>query len=634
MLKINLRSLGTKISHWFRPGQNKADRQRLLLSAIAAVLIIALIIISLAFLFEARYHQRFFPGSRLGKINLEGLTFDEAYFLTEKTVQDLENQGIKIEKNGAVFPVKSISGSASPDTARTFFRLDSQASLAKAFAFGRDGNWRENLLVQAKMFFQPRSFEMIFEINREALATMIKTEFASLEKNESDARPEITLINNSWQIEVLPEETGLILDVEKALDDLEKNLKNLDDAGIILASKIELPNIKKSEITEKEIGLARGIMDRDPLKLSFEDTLWTLKKEDLALMLEFQKKENIAVGANPEKFKAWLEANAGEIINILPRNARIEMENGQVTAFAAHQEGRETDWEKTLEAINLALNANEPKVEIMVKTILPQILTESINDLGIKEIIGTGKSNFAGSPANRRHNIKNGASKLSGILIKPNEEFSLINALGPVDSTTGYLTELVIKGNKTTPEYGGGLCQIGTTIFRAIMASGLPVLERQSHSYNVSYYLEDGLPGTDATIYIPKPDVRFLNDTGRYILIQSRIVGDNLYFDFWGTKDGRVAERTKPKTWGWTSPPPTKYIETLDLPAGVKKCTEKSHQGVSASFDYLVTYPGQETKKTTFTSYYKPWQAVCLIGVEKLTETGTSTIPLSPGAAP
>ncbi|MEK7167690.1 MAG: VanW family protein, partial [Patescibacteria group bacterium] len=577
------------------------------------------------FFFEARYYQRFFPGSLLGNINLEGLTFDEAYSLVEKSANDLEDQGIKIQKNNASLLVKSVSDSSSPDVAQTIFSLDSHTALTKAFTFGRDKSWWENLLIQVRMFFQTKRFEMDYDMNREVLTQMIKVQFSSSEKNELAARPEISLVNGSWQVEILPEETGMILDMEKALNDFENNLKNLDNADIILASKIELPGVKKSEVTPENISLIREIMGREPLKLSFEGNIWTLKKEDLTLMLGFQKKETVVVSVNPDKFKAWLETSVGEIINTPAQNARIEMENGKVTAFAAHQEGREIDWEKTLETVNLALNTNEPKVEILVRTSLPEILTESINDLGIKEIIGTGKSSFAGSPTNRRHNIKNGASKLQGMIIKPGEQFSLITALGPVDGTTGYRTELVIKGNKTTPEYGGGLCQIGTTVFRAAMASGLPILERQNHSYSVSYYLEDGLPGTDATIYIPKPDVRFLNDTGKHILIQSRIIGDTLYFDFWGAKDGRITERTKPKTWGWTSPLPTKYVETTDLPVGQKKCTESSHQGVSASFDYTVTYPDQEVKKTTFTSYYKPWQAVCLIGVEKLTETASST---------
>jgi len=87
------------------------------------------------------------------------------------------------------------------------------------------------------------------------------------------------------------------------------------------------------------------------------------------------------------------------------------------------------------------------------------------------------------------------------------------------------------------------------------------------------------------------------------------------------------------------SPAPIKYIETLDLKPGEKKCTESSHKGISASFDYTVTNPDAQVKKQTFVSVYKPWQAVCLIGVDKLsgsdgsavsTSTDSSAIPVVP----
>jgi len=146
-----------------------------------------------------------------------------------------------------------------------------------------------------------------------------------------------------------------------------------------------------------------------------------------------------------------------------------------------------------------------------------------------------------------------------------------------------------------------------------VLDSGLPILERQNHSYRVSYYEP---AGTDATIYNPKPDFRFINDTGNHILIQTYINGDELIFEFWGTKDGRKVVQTKPVIYNITSPPPTKYIETADLPPEKIKCTERAHNGASTSFDYTVTYPNNEVKETVFDSHYRPWQEVCLVGVE------------------
>ncbi len=181
----------------------------------------------------------------------------------------------------------------------------------------------------------------------------------------------------------------------------------------------------------------------------------------------------------------------------------------------------------------------------------------------------------------------------------------------------------------------GEVIQVGTTIFRATFNSGLPVTQRRNHSYRVSYYEP---AGTDATIYDPAPDYRFVNDTGHHILIQTRMEGNDLYFDLWGTKDGRKVVATKPVIYNIVKPAPTKIIETPDLPEGKRKCTESAHAGADAYFDYTVTYPNGEVKKERFSSHYIPWQAVCLVGAKKAaptpaTPTGTATPSVTPAPA-
>jgi len=108
--------------------------------------------------------------------------------------------------------------------------------------------------------------------------------------------------------------------------------------------------------------------------------------------------------------------------------------------------------------------------------------------------------------------------------------------LGAITEATGFVPELVIKENVTKPEYGGGLCQISTTIFRAAINAGLDVTERHNHAYPVKYY---GVPGFDATIYLPRPDLRFVNNTGKWLMLQSSISGSKLTFQVFGVSDGR-----------------------------------------------------------------------------------------------
>ncbi len=200
-----------------------------------------------------------------------------------------------------------------------------------------------------------------------------------------------------------------------------------------------------------------------------------------------------------------------------------------------------------------------------------------------------------------------------------------METLGAIDGAHGWLPELVIKGNETKPEYGGGLCQIGTTAFRGALNVGLPIVERRNHSYRVRYYEP---AGTDATLYDPKPDFRFRNDMAHPVLINAYSSGTKVVFEFWGTKDGRVADPIKPRIFNIVQPPPMKLIETTDLPPGQKKCTESAHAGATAEFTYTVTYPNGEVKSEVFRSHYRPWQAVCLVGkAAGSPETPAPTLP-------
>ncbi len=606
----------------------RTDKKWLIITIAVAFFVILMIFAGGAAAFEIRYRDKFFPGSRIGNVSLGGLTPVQALETVDKITENIEKEGIKIiYKNGDELYLKVtpiLNALNDPDLSQEIINFDNHGAVYEAFAYGRDGKWWQNLGRQVKIIFKDQEFKAKVKLNEQILAGSLRDQFADQEILTQNARPEITWHSDNYSVAIAAEQTGATFDFPRAISDLKDNLEQLKNDQIELIRTTGQPTVTKSQAEEKKYLIDEVLSTTTP-SFSYEDRQWIISKKQLAEMLEFYQKDGaVTLGTNKDKFTDWIQKNIAVEIDVEPQDASLEMKNGKVVKLTPHREGKKVDIEDAYRQINEGLLGDNLDFTVSVATAMPKIITGDINNLGINEIIGTGQSNFAGSPTNRRHNIKNGAGKLHGVLIKPDEEFSLITALGNVDAETGYLPELVIKGNQTTAEYGGGLCQIGTTVFRAAMASGLPITERRNHSYNVSYYLENGLPGTDATIYIPHPDVRFVNNTGHYILIQYRISGDNLYFDFWGTKDGRVAERTTPKVWGWTSPPATKYIETTDLAPGQKKCTESSHKGVSASFDYTITYADGTKNETTFTSYYKPWQAVCLIGVEKLSGETTA----------
>ena len=222
-----------------------------------------------------------------------------------------------------------------------------------------------------------------------------------------------------------------------------------------------------------------------------------------------------------------------EKINQPAKDASLIIENNKATQFDPGQNGQALD----LYVLKKLLLQNINDIHLPVMVSRPKIALADTNALGIKELVATGQSNFSGSPSNRIHNITVGAARFNGLIIQPGAEFSFNKYLGEVDGDHDFLPELVIKPEGVTPEFGGGLCQVSSTTFRAAMNAGLPITARRNHSFAVQYYAPQG---TDATIYPGSSDLKFINNLPSVMLIRTRIEGKKLFFDFFGTKDNRV----------------------------------------------------------------------------------------------
>jgi vancomycin resistance protein YoaR len=437
-------------------------------------------------------------------------------------------------------------------------------------------------------------------------------------------------------VTVVPSANGQHIDQDQLVEALEKALATGESQ--IVATIVEMTPEITTEQAESLKGNASAIMSEitKGRTLKIKDKTFALTASDLIALLQPRVADgDVVVGIDAEFLKSKLGKQLA-IFEQESKNAEFEYDGKKVLKFQPHQLGIQIDWEVLSKDLFASLSTKENSVVVVTKDAEPKIKIEDLNSLGLKEMIGTGRSEFAGSPKNRIHNITTGMNSLKNILIAPGETFSLMKALGPIDGTTGYLEELVIKDNKTLPEFGGGLCQIGTTTFRAAMGAGFPIVERRNHSYQVAYYFENGVSGTDATIYDPKPDFRFKNDTAHWVLLDPHLKGTTLDFYFWGTSDGRKASRTIPKKLATQPAPPKKEIPTTTLPPGKVKCTEKAHAGATMLFTYTVEYPDGTVKKEDFQSYYKPWAEVCLIGVAATSSPAGDpnlSAPISPDAA-
>lgn len=244
---------------------------------------------------------------------------------------------------------------------------------------------------------------------------------------------------------------------------------------------------------------------------------------------------------NEEALRASVVEAAKEL-DENPVNAILTAKDGFMTVETPEQPGFASDADQATTLIRTTLSQtgiSSIAIDMPGTVLEPAVKGSDIERLGIRELIAEGTTNFAGSPKNRIFNINHALKQFQGVLIAPGAEFSFVEQLGPVDGEHGYLPELVIKNNKTEPEFGGGICQVSSTVFRTAIYGGLKITERRNHAYPVSYYRPYGM---DATIYIPKPDLRFQNNTPGYIFLQPSVSGTRLTFQMYGTNDGRKVE--------------------------------------------------------------------------------------------
>jgi len=309
-----------------------------------------------------------------------------------------------------------------------------------------------------------------------------------------------------------------------------------------------------------------------------------------------------------------------------PVNAEFVIENDKVAKFTQSEDGQTLDKEKLekyiLDRIPAIIHSEGPReyeLAIPVTKVEPEITTEEVNSYGIEEKIGEGVSYFAGSIPNRIHNIGTAAGKIDGTLVPPGEEFSFNKNVGDISRLTGYKEAYVISGGRTILGDGGGVCQVSTTLFRAMLDAGIPITERNAHSYRVGYYEQNSPVGIDATIYVPSVDLKFVNDTGNYILIKADFSAEEqrLTFNMYGKNDGRVSTISEPVVLNRTPAPPPLYEDDPTLPVGVTKQVDYAASGAYVQFKRTVVKNGETIIDETYSSRYSPWQAVYKVGTKQ-----------------
>ncbi|MDE2840964.1 MAG: VanW family protein, partial [Chloroflexota bacterium] len=339
----------------------------------------------------------------------------------------------------------------------------------------------------------------------------------------------------------------------------------------------------------------------------------------------------LAVMGDAKRLQAWLEQVAVEATRP-PINARLTVRDEEVHLQEPAEQGYQTDSDVLLATAQAAIEQGITALYLPAEVQEPVYTAQNMHNWGFENVIAEGASLFEGSPAERAHNIALAASKLHGYVIPPGETFSFLSVLGPITRDDGYQSSLIIFGDQTVPGVGGGVCQVSTTMFRAAFWAGLPIMERNQHSYRVGYYERDGSPpGFDAAVYDPGVDLKFVNDSEHPILIQTHVDEEamELKFVFHGRSINRWVRMLPAVAKNWVKHgPPLPDKEDPDLPLGERLQVEWAVDGVYAEIHREVVVDG-ESHVDRFRSRYRPNREGWLVGTKIEEQPGQ--VPQLPG---
>jgi vancomycin resistance protein YoaR len=573
--------------------------------------------------FEVNQRDRIHSGLSMAGVDLSDMTISEAAAAIQQNLTYPDTGRLLIvdeEKSWLVSP------------AQLGFQIDAMASAKNAYANGRDGGVINKLRAQMNASDQSVSLSPVVVYDQR-----VAYEFLQNIANQIDTPViEASLGVNGVEVVVNSGQIGRQLDIESSLKQIDKILMALQDGAITLDVVETAPVILDVTDAAEQ---AKNIL-KEPLVLKLPEEIknagpWTITPEELAKFLVIERQKN----GNSTEFKVSLDRN---LLIIYLSSLAPTLKTGAINARYIFN-----DDTRLLEVIEPAVIGHTLNVEASLKEIVARVMAgehqimlqmdldepdakddTTGEELGITELVHAQTSYFYGSDPGRVQNIAAAAKSFHGLLIPPGATFSMASALGNISLDNGYAEALIIVGDQTIKGVGGGVCQVSTTLFRTAFFAGYPIVERNAHAYRVGYYEQrpDGsrdpsLAGLDATVYVPLVDLRFTNDTPYWLLMETYMGNYSLTWKFYSTKDGRTMEWDSTGATDIVEAPEPLYRENPELEQGEIKQVDYAAEGAYVSVTRTVYKSGEVYFQDTFTTQYRPWQAVFEYG------PGTEGIP-------
>jgi vancomycin resistance protein YoaR len=569
--------------------------------------------------YQLLYAGRIFPGVSVAGVNLSGMKPSDAAVKLNETLS-YPITGKILFRDGEKAWV------ATPAELGMVF--DPSASALTAYKLGRSGGLFGALSGQMRAGGRGVSVPPVIVFD-ERVAHQYLTQIAS---QINQPLQEASLNLEGTNVVAQPGQVGRELKMEATLVYLAGQLQTFSDGEVPLVVQEVQPQILD---VSAQADTARQILSQ-PLTLSIPNATqgdagpYIYNPEVLVNLLTVQRVQNgdqaaVQVTLNPRGLRDLLVPIKTQV-DRLPSNAKFVFndETRQLDVMEQSSVGRALDIDASVQAINEAVGRGEHTAALVINEEQPKVAaTATGQELGITELIWSETSYYYGSSQERIQNIDAAARQFHGILVAPGETFSMGAHLGDVSLDNGFAEALIIYGGRTIKGVGGGVCQVSTTLFRAVFNAGFPIVERTPHAYRVSYYeqtasgsVDPRLAGLDATVYFPLVDFKFTNDSPHWILMETyvNVSARTLQWKFYSTSDGRSV------TWDTSGPtnvvsaPEPLFEENPELSKNEMKQVDWAANGADVNVTRTVWMNGAVYFQDTITTHYEPWQAICQYG--------------------
>ena len=472
-------------------------------------------------------------GTTVAGVDISGLTAEDAVATLESGLADLVSEPI---------PVEAGERSATIDPAEAGLALDAEATVDRVTGFTLDPR------VVVGHLLGLGAVTPVVEVDETALTDAVTAGAVDLDVAPVDAVLEIA--DGTSTLETEPAD-GLAVDVEGSVD--------------LLASEWltgQRPFTLPSETVEPTLGqeavdtAMREIVDpllSGPVTVELnDDTTTSLTPEQLSDAADLVPEGSRFVLQLDGEALADVVTESVPSIGETAKDAQIVLREGKPTIIPAVT-GTGLDPEQLATVVTEAALATGEDERVAVAELAdtePEFSTEDAEALGVVEVVGEYSTPFPHDPP-RTQNLINGAANINGTLVLPGEEFSLLEALGPITEANGYVSSLVVESGFVTSATGGGLSQISTTVFNAAFEAGMEDIEHKPHSRWFDRYP----PGREATMYSPSLDMRWGNNTPYGVLVQAWVdqSAQRVHVRLWSTEHWDV-DIVSSEKYAFTSP--------------------------------------------------------------------------------